>query len=252
MISNSRTSAPRSAIVHAVGHPENGASFTRCGRRIGDTWAGEYTEQPAEDVNCARCIKGATEDQAATEAAATIKVGQRVGIFTGFQSVGGKWIGSYGTVTAVREYWRNSVTYLVRADGESESFAYDPWQITDDTSRDVAPITAAAIAAGIPVGADGWPIVGHPVWQMNANGTGDLLVTIGEWVKRARSMAAHPAGKRLARKMAARARAFSRADADFTAVNRSGIDPLTGLAVVSCWSTKRNGEPILPPVPTAR
>lgn len=195
MISTNRTAAPRSAVVHAVGHPVNGASFTRCDRRIGDTWAGEYTEQPVDDVNCARCIKGCEADQVAVELAAPIKVGQRVGILTGFQSVGGKFIGSYGTVTAVREYWRNSVTYLVVADGESESFAYDPWQITDDTSRDVAPITAAATAAGIPVGTDGWPIVGHPVWKMNADSTGDLLATIGEWVKRARSMSAHPAGK---------------------------------------------------------
>lgn len=205
MISSSRTAAPRSTVVHAVNHPDHGSGFTRCGRPIGDNWAGEYTEQPSGDVTCARCISGVTADQAAIEEAAPIKVGQRVGIYTGLQSTGGKWIGSYGTVTAVHMWWRGSFTWSVRADGESESFAYDAHLITDDLSRDTAAITEAAEAAGIPVGSDGWPVSGHPVWAENARGSGVLIEAIRAWGERARarSMAAHPAGKGRAARLSA-------------------------------------------------
>lgn len=189
MISNSRTAAPRSTVVHATD-----GGFTVCGRAIGENWAGEYNEQPTEDVNCARCIKGCEAVTADLAARAKFAVGQRVGIVTGVQGPNGGTVTRYGTVIGHREFWKGTVEYIVSEDDGSE-LAYRAYLLSDDVSRDVAPITAAAVAAGIPVGTDGWPIVGHPVWKMNADGTGDLVATIGEWVKRARSMSAHPAGK---------------------------------------------------------
>lgn len=175
MAAYSLTSAPRSSVIHAIGDP---AQFTLCGRRIGEKWAGEYDEAPAGPMTCSRCLAAAS----ATADTVAYPVGARVGLLTGFQSVGGAWVGSYGVVTGHREFWRGTVSYLVRADGETESFVYDSWQLSGDLSRDVTPVREAAEAAGIPVGADGWPVVGHPVWAWNATHSGDLVRSIGEWI----------------------------------------------------------------------
>lgn len=197
------TAAPRSSVIHIIDarptdFSDGWSHQTRCGRRIGDEWAGEYTEAPAGPATCQRCIKGAADDQTALETSAKYRVGQRVGLLTGFQSVSGAWIWSYGTVTAVRLYWRNSgPAFHVIADGESEEYVYEAWQLSADVSRDVAPITKAARAAGIPVSDDGWPVIGHPVWKMNAAGSGVLLDAIARYAERQACMERHPAGKSL-------------------------------------------------------
>lgn len=115
MLSNCRTSAPRSAIVHAVG-----GTFTVCGRRIGEGWAGEYSAQPAGDVNCARCVKGIAAKDAELAARAEYAIGTRVGILTGVQSVSGPWVHAYGTVVRHVEFWRGTVEYIVRTDDGAE------------------------------------------------------------------------------------------------------------------------------------
>lgn len=199
------TAARRSTVVHAV--DDSSASFTFCGRRIGDDWQGEYDLAPEGPVTCRRCLASTMADGRTVEQSQNnepgpdtvvkFTVGTRVGILTGFQSVGGAWIGSYGEVTAVREYWNGQASYLVRADGEIESYVYEGWMLTDDTSRDVAPIREAAAEAGIPTGDDGWPVVGHPVWEWNASHSGDLLVSIAEWSAREACKDRHPAGKGL-------------------------------------------------------
>ena len=141
MISNARTSAPRSSVIHAVdGRIGISLHSTRCGIRIGEAWAGEYNEQPAGDVTCRRCITGCEQDQRDLESAAPFAVGDRVGILTGHQSVSGPWVGSVGTVTGIRAFWNGKPSFLVRADGEAESFVYESWQIvaatTDATCQD--------------------------------------------------------------------------------------------------------------------
>src|SRR5688572_22144301 len=113
------TSAPRSSVVHVIdGRPGVSLHQTMCGRRIGDEWAGEYNEAPAGPATCQTCIKREAAAQAELEAAAKFQTGQRVGILTGVQSVGGAFVGSYGTVTAVRAYWNGKASFHVQADGE--------------------------------------------------------------------------------------------------------------------------------------
>lgn len=145
MISNSRTSAPRSAVIHATD-----GGFTVCGRQIGEMWAGEYNEQPAEDVTCARCIKGCEALTVDLAARAKFAVGQRVGIVTGVQGPNGGTVTRYGTVIGHREFWKGTVEYIVSEDDGSE-LVYRAYLLSDDLS--------------------------------------------GDSVGRARSMAAHPAGK---------------------------------------------------------
>lgn len=151
-----KTSAPRSAVIHMC--DVTGARLTACGLTIGDEWAGEYTEQPTGDVTCKRCLPHVAPINAAIAAAARFAIGQRVGILTGLQSVGGAWVGSIGTVTGYFTGWNSDVDYLVKADGENESYVYRSYLLTevddsalasDEVVENVAPVLLVKPAAPV-------------------------------------------------------------------------------------------------------
>lgn len=51
-------------------------------------------------------------------------IGQRVGIVSGLQAVGGPVVTQYGTVTAVEEFWVGTLEYQVTPDDGSEALWY--------------------------------------------------------------------------------------------------------------------------------
>lgn len=196
--------------------------LTACGRTIGDDWAGEYTEQPSGPVTCKRCLPHAeihaAEIAAAAADLATFQIGDRVGILTGVQSVGGAYVGDHGTVTAHFTEWGH-VDYVVTADGESEGYVYNAWQLTREdapTDAEIAAVTAVAIPVSVAAAILGNPAVTDVRVIESARAavpTGDAETVarvsadiaaalsprsweeIGRSEARAASMAAHPASK---------------------------------------------------------
>lgn len=212
MTAFARTAAPRSTVVHMVstGPVRNYSHETACGRRIGDEWAGEYTEQPTGPVTCRQCMPAAVAAEAAEAVrlaeTAVFPIGARVGIVTGVQSVSGPWVYTYGTVTGHVEYWHGVTEYVVDVDGEG-FLTFREYLLRSTscvcTDRDGFGHRCAAFPAGAAVGdvlADEVP-----------TGTADEVAAfsrelaavlsprswqeMGHDEARARSMAAHPAGK---------------------------------------------------------
>lgn len=122
------TRAPRSAVVHALALPS--ATYrghvTECGRRIGDEWAGEYTETPVGGVSCTRCLPAVLEadhaealEENTRRAAAVFSVGDRVAVMGGVQSAHGRYVVTYGDVVSIMTAWSGPVEYVVTtASGE--------------------------------------------------------------------------------------------------------------------------------------
>lgn len=198
-----RTSAPRSAVVHMLDMVGDRGHVTACGTRIGDDWAGEYTEQPSGEINCARCLPHLIKLQRAADAAAD-RDGGRIRKITHDETgdVIAEWS---GCVVGVRF--------------SSVADAYD-WMVGDRSTRpDRCPLSSRG-AVGDCVRAAGHEgqcasahgdrydgITRHEV----PTGTADEVARfsrelaavlsprsweeIGQDEARARSMAAHPAGK---------------------------------------------------------
>lgn len=235
------TAAPRSTVTHAIataGSWRDG-HITVCGRDITETWAGEMNAGiPDGEPTCKRCAADlAREARAKGEAArmATLResraslgveklpaLGLTVG--DGLAGTDGEtWTWKiFRTVTAVRVDGDRVV--VTTDDGESR---------TEWGMMDVVPfatrLRAACDEAGIPTGADGWPVIGHRVYAENAIGSGVILETVREWAARARaaSMAAHPAGK---------ARTAMRSGAAY----RAGMPPVPGV-----WTDARGAAYVM-------
>jgi hypothetical protein len=76
---------------------------------VGGSWAGTYEPLPA--------------------VSATFAAGQRVGILTGFLSVSGPWVKSYGTVIGSFDGWTGVEMWTVRGNDESEPGVYETWML---------------------------------------------------------------------------------------------------------------------------
>lgn len=201
-----RTAAPRSSVVHAVdGRPGVSLHQTMCGTRIGDEWEGEYTAEPTGEVSCRRCLPLLAVEIAAEEermsAAAKFGIGERVGIVTGVQSVTGPTVTHYGTVVGHRAPW-GEVEYIVKLDdvdgADGSELLYRAYLL-----RPTAPLTGTDFLTGETMSVD-----------IVSTDTLTELLTGNPWkTARARSMAAHPAGK--GRKI----------------VRRQSVGPVTGISV---------------------
>jgi hypothetical protein len=98
-------------------------------------------------------------------------VGEAVGIVTGMQAVGGPRVTGTGTVIGYNASWDNApVDYLVREDRSGEDFVYAGYFLRS--------VRQVCESRGIPTAADGWPVIGDPIWQENVNGTGNLITTM--------------------------------------------------------------------------
>lgn len=195
-----RTAAARSSVIHAISI-NGSASFTECGTRIGDDWEGEYSEAPTGPVTCKRCLPHLphctecgvyathTHDDACptvavfgvtivAETTPTVRVkftaGQRVGLLRGIMDAKGPQVYGYGTVIRVVEYWEGMPEYVVLTDKGEELF------------------TSYLLTAELPLQRceelDRGHLCGMPVRT-------DSLSPRCDTHARARSMAAHPAGK---------------------------------------------------------
>lgn len=190
----SLTAAPRSAVVHVINAGSPSAYWrTICGRRIGDEWAGEYTEAPTGPVTCKRCKTVADEVDAENAAilagVAVHPVGSTVGILVGQLSVNGPHVDRYGTVVRHVETWNGECEYVV-ADAYGEA-VYRRWVLVADETPDNDADTDDRQAREEAANADADSLMGEilsllsPTWEDRADSEA-----------RARSMAAHPAGKR--------------------------------------------------------
>lgn len=208
-----KTSAPRSAVVHMVTtEPSSGIYMhqTACGTRIGDEWAGEYTEEPSGPVTCKRCLPHVARVEENVAALAVHKIGARVGVLVGQLSVNGPHVGERGTVTGHFTGW-SYVQYLVRADGEDESYVYDSAFLValpcdrplfGGMTLDEIDADAAVSTGGMPL-EDERPEVPTGSAEDVAHVSRQIMDALsprswderGEDEARARSMAAHPAGK---------------------------------------------------------
>lgn len=208
-----KTSAPRSTVVHMInaGETRNYSHETACGLRIGDTWAGEYDEEPTGDVTCKRCLPAVdiarlnarvaakTPDPApVAHPGAVFAIGERVGIVTGVLSVSGPWVYAYGTVTAHVEYWTGVVEYVIATDDGAEDGVYRGYLLRSHrcvcSDSDGFGHTCAAYPAGTPVG--DIPAETDEEWCARIDTEyGDELAQEFHDHMRARSIAAHPAGK---------------------------------------------------------
>lgn len=251
MRSSSRTSAPRSSVIHA----DNGM-FTVCGTRIGDGWTGQYTEQPAEDVSCVRCLSKLPNRDAGTVTT------------VGHDDTGDTLAEWRGCIVGARFTRRDDALAFLAGDRSMEDRparctlpsggyggcvrqAEHPGQCADAHGyRFTLPTLAEKIAtactdAGIPVASDGLPVVGHPVWATIASNGAGTLAGITVWVRRerARSMAAHPAGKGYARaRLAARGRFLPTTGEAYRAGMPAApgvVLPLPGVAMVGGLPVRR-------------
>jgi hypothetical protein len=146
---------------------------TLCGRTVttADGWGEVF-----ECATCSRCevvnadIESARDallwvayDEAmaeqTTRAARTFTVGQRVGILTGFQSVTGAWVASYGTILRPFEGWHGAEMWTVQGDDGGEPLVYEAWQLRSEVQADAVtgewPCDCSAYPASHPVHCDG-------------------------------------------------------------------------------------------------
>lgn len=149
----SLTSAPRSSVVHIIdGNPGVTYHQTLCGRRIGENWAGEYSEAPSGPVTCKRCER--QEGIARTEA--RFPVGARVGILRGVQAAGGPSVGAYGTVVRVVDTWIGAPDVLVNVNGGE--LLYTPRllvTVEEQTARNVRDAESVGLTVPAEVIAEG-------------------------------------------------------------------------------------------------
>jgi hypothetical protein len=150
MSSYTLTSAPRSTVTHVHDLSTTLGHLTACGRRIGDNWSGEYDEGLPDGMpTCKGCLRHLDKSVARDVPAghvpvggswagtyeplpavsATFAAGQRVGILTGFLSVSGPWVKSYGTVIGSFDGWTGVEMWTVRDDDESEPGVYETWML---------------------------------------------------------------------------------------------------------------------------
>ena len=150
MSTHPTTAARRSSVVHGIDLQT--ASFTLCGRRIGDDWQGEYSEAPAGPITCKTCLP-----KVPAPVAPSFTPGQRVGIVTGLQSVSGPWVNRYGTVVGPFNGWQGSDDYVVREDDGTEDMVFagyllrpldDDALASDDVVANVTPIPDGYVAVG--------------------------------------------------------------------------------------------------------
>lgn len=60
-----------------------------------------------------------------------MRIGTRVGILVGLQSVDGPQIGQYGRIMRTEEYWKGQVDYVVRLDDSGEELVYPRYLLSE-------------------------------------------------------------------------------------------------------------------------
>lgn len=121
---------------------------TRCGRTIGEEWAGEYSEAlPYGLPTCQRCMVKVQAAHDAIVAAADFRIGQRVEILGGALSVNGPYVTDLGTVVQIQETWKGVTEYSVRADRDGMTLLHRTWMIR--ATREARTVTRGAHRAAV-------------------------------------------------------------------------------------------------------